>query len=152
VVAGAKKTELLNVNIPVLTPKTKKTERLKKGKKYLITGMDANDISTFIVPPLTPKQKKVLQTPVKAGWEEITPKKSVAKHKPKTLAKFTSIAELKVMVISKNEYGSVEMCYNKITKNYHWRKKGRNGEILCQCESMFNKSDAMSNLILSDRI
>lgn len=153
----------------------KKPDRFAKGKKYEITNVDAKAVSGFIVPPLTSKQKKVLQTPIPmlkdekytfkgkfklqdkpliAGWEDSiisTPakrKKEVAKQKPKTLAKFTSIAELKKTLLWTTKTAKLYLIYNKITKQYWWRSVGLNGEVLGNSEPMHNKKDVLHNIKL----
>lgn len=136
-----RKAILQNVNIPVLTSKQKKVLQtpipMLKDDKYAFKG-----------------KFKLQDKPLIAGWEDSiisTPtkrKKEVANQKPKTLAKFTNIAELKVVTLQKNEFGSVEICKNKITHQWHHRIKGNNGEILCQSECMHNRVDLISNLIL----
>lgn len=112
-----------------------------------------------LIPDLTSKQKKLLSTPTKAGWEEPTlksakpkMKKETVKHSPKTLAKFNNVSEFIIYVIKKSTKGSIELCKNKITKQWHYRIKGSNGEILCQSEPMHNRVDLISNLDVVKKI
>jgi len=78
--------------------------------------------------------------------------KSHISHQPRTLAKFTSIPEFRITKIYANKHGYVELCFNKITKQYHHRLKGNNHEILCQSEPMKNKKDVFTNLDLIKKI
>lgn len=73
-------------------------------------------------------------------------------HTTKSLANFSSLPEYLIKVISKTDYGIIELCYNKVTKQTHWRTKGLNGEILAGCEPMKNKKDVLNNLSLNKNI
>lgn len=73
-------------------------------------------------------------------------------HTTKSLSNFSSLPEYRIKAISDTRYGKVELCYNKVTKQTHWRTIGINGEILAVCEPMKNKKDVLINLALNTNI
>ena len=117
-----------------------------KPQKVIGSKISAKDILTFNLPPLTAKQKKVLQSPPKPPMKRIIV--APAPTKPRTLATFSSIPELKKTLLKKSTTAKLYLMYNKITKQYWWRSVGLNGEILANSEQMHNKADVKHNAAL----
>lgn len=96
--------------------------------------------------PVTGKKKEPLAWPSHFGanWNLQGP--------PKPVVNTSSLPEYRIKVISDTRYGKIELLYNKVTKQTHWRTRGINGEILAWCEPMKNKKDVLNNLSLNTNI
>ena len=141
--------EFLHIAYTILSfkPTTMKKAPVKKQKVIGSKSKPQKVIGSKIsVPPLTAKQKKVLQSPPKPPMKRIIV--APAPTKPRTLATFSSIPELKKTLLKKSTTAKLYLMYNKITKQYWWRSVGLNGEILANSEQMHNKADVKHNAAL----